>query len=290
METILVPLDGSPTAAEALPHAAGLARRHRAELVLLGIAERSDDGTELERYLEDTREKLEQKARCLVLEGRASEQIVQRARQEPHCLIVMRSHGRHGLSRLWLGSVTDRVIREASCPVLVVHGPQKTDPTYPRILVPLDGTARAQKALAPAIFLAEADNSEITLLRVLDPPAPFYREQPPLEWTPTLTAELKADCEAYLEEHARELRKLEIDVAVRTRRGGAAEQVLEAAAQADLVVLTSHSRSWLERVLLGSVASRVAHHSPCPVLLVPGDSRPTLNPGPDPNQMMEVTI
>lgn len=271
METILVPLDGSPLAEEALPHALGLARRYGAELLLLGVAD-DDETHALQQYLVQTQMGLAEsglEVRQLVVAGHASEQIVRRAHEEPALMLVMRSHGRRGLRRLWLGSVTDKVMREAPCPVLIVHGPVQPDPTYRRILVPLDGSSRAESALTAAAFLARVDGGSLQLVRVLDLPVPFYRDQPPLDWTPNVSAEVQADCLSYLEDQAAPLRALELSVEVTTRRGSPAEEVLELAGQAELVVLATHSRSWIERALLGSVASRVAHHANCPVLLIP---------------------
>ena len=87
-------------------------------------------------------------------------------------LIVMRTHARRGLARVWFGSVTDGLIRDSAIPVLVVRPPSVNTALNKgvgmmRVLVPLDGSALAEQALEPALALARADGGSITLLRIV---------------------------------------------------------------------------------------------------------------------------
>ena len=148
--TILVPLDGSPAAEQALPHAEAQARRFDASLVVLravsaraplgavtpgaaalvhpaGVMEASaaaDEREEAARYLRNAAEALSGRGVAAVPEpelGDPADAILRRARELPADLIVMTSHGRGGLTRAVFGSVADRVLRDTPCPVLVVR-------------------------------------------------------------------------------------------------------------------------------------------------------------------------
>ena len=134
--------------------------------------------------------------------------------------------------------------------------------TFSRVLVPLDGTPESAIALEPACALARSSGAEIALLRVV-PEAGSHAEGPLavgyLEWT------------------AAELRDEGFDARAEVRRGDAAEQIVVAVAEAELLVMATHGRAGLSRVLFGSVAERVVAHSPVPVLLCrPGGSRLTV--------------
>jgi nucleotide-binding universal stress UspA family protein len=148
--TILVPLDGSPAAEQALPHAEALARRFEASLVVVraapahaprgvvspgaaalvhpaGVIEsenRDAEREEASRYVRHAADALAGHgvaAHADAPEGDAAEAILRRARELPADLIVMTSHGRGGLTRLLFGSVADVVLRHTPCPVLIVR-------------------------------------------------------------------------------------------------------------------------------------------------------------------------
>lgn len=138
---IFVPLDGSLLAELALPHAVELAKRMALELVLLRVYDPLSYGhlprldliaeelrEEAKNYLEEKARRLRdqgiERASPLVLEGYPSAQIVDLARAEPEGLLVISTHGRSGISRWLLGSVTERVIRHARGPLLVVPAPR----------------------------------------------------------------------------------------------------------------------------------------------------------------------
>lgn len=143
-KTIVVPLDGSPIAEQALPHARELAGRMDLEMVLLRVYAIPVTGFSSEDYYtpnleqllkqaeDDARSYIEEKAAELgregvkrvsarFLEGESANQIIDFARKTPDSLIAMCTHGRSGIGRLVLGSVTSRVVRHSGDPVLIVR-------------------------------------------------------------------------------------------------------------------------------------------------------------------------
>jgi nucleotide-binding universal stress UspA family protein len=134
---------------------------------------------------------------------------------------------------------------------------------FSQLLVPLDGTSESEVALEPACALARSSGAEIVLLRVMPGSASHAEETEAvghLEWT------------------AAELRTRDVAVGTEVRRGDPAEQIVDAACLGPrLVVMATHGRAGLGRVLFGSVAERVVAHSPVPVLLRrPGGRRLTV--------------
>jgi nucleotide-binding universal stress UspA family protein len=143
-KTIVVPLDGSPLAEQAIPHACELARRLDLEVVLLRVYAMPVMGFTAEDYytpnLEEILKQAEDQAKSYIeekaaelrkaglgrvtsrfLEGESADRIIEFARKTPDSLIAMCSHGRSGIGRLVLGSVTSRVVRHSGDPVLVVR-------------------------------------------------------------------------------------------------------------------------------------------------------------------------
>ena len=178
-------------------------------------------------------------------------------------LIVISSHGRRGIARLSLGSVTDSLIRGTTIPVLVVKPkasyltPEATK-EFHQIVVPLDGSSLAEQILAKVVPLAKVEQADITLLHVLSPTEEDkenanIRKQP---WWEKRVAGAKA----YLSRRAAEVRRdgvtATIDVVVGER---VAETITDYArrAGADLIAIATHGRGGLARVVRGSVADGV---------------------------------
>lgn len=145
-DRILVALDGSPLAEQALPHAIAHAERFEAELVLLRVLEplrlrsglspvaieRTEERTRrlVQEYLESITARVEEQGvpvRAVTVEGRSHQEIIRFAESNQIDLIVISSRGASGLSRWLMGSVADRVVRGARMPVLLVQ-PRKQQP------------------------------------------------------------------------------------------------------------------------------------------------------------------
>jgi nucleotide-binding universal stress UspA family protein len=178
-------------------------------------------------------------------------------------LIVISSHGRSGISRLSLGSVTDSLIRHTTIPVLVVKPPSsylnpQVREGFKNIVVPLDGSALAEQVLTPVMTLAELDDSEIKLLYVLKPElvdGNYSAERILPWWEKDVSA-----AQAYLFGTAEVLRRKGFAVTTDVVIGeSVSEQITDYAGreQADLVAIATHGRGGLSRMLRGSVGDSV---------------------------------
>jgi nucleotide-binding universal stress UspA family protein len=144
---------------------------------------------------------------------------------------------------------------------------------FRRILVPLDGSALAERAIPLAIVLAEKFESEIFLLRVLDipePTAPTSHVEVTIGWVREARAHAHEEARSYLDRWQRDIYRQGIPVRALMRDQSAAEDILHVAGseKIDLIVMSAHGQGGQARWTFGSVADKVARHSPCPVLLV----------------------
>ncbi len=189
------------------------------------------------------------------------------ARRNNVDLIVMSTHGRSGISRLSLGSVTDSLIRHTTIPVLVVRpptsylNPQVAKPIT-RIVVPLDGSTLAEQILGPVLTLAKLEQAEITLLNVLIPHSHSQKEigDPRLPWWDKDIAV----AQAYLVRTAAELRRNGVAVTtdiVISENVASAIGDFASREKADLIAIATHGRGGLARMFRGSVADSVMHSS-----------------------------
>ncbi len=160
--------------------------------------------------------------------------------------------------------------------VLVELGPQDEALFKPlpfqvrRILVPMDFSETAKKALQYAVPFASAFNAELMVVHVMQP----FSLPAELGYIPPEAAETQEELKQTAEEELGKLCAQEIGVRsqfqVQVREGVAWQEVVLAAGdcEADLIILATHGRTGLQHVLLGSVAERVVRHAPCPVLVV----------------------
>ncbi len=283
MSTILVPLDGSPLAEQALPHACRLALMADAGLLLVraaapvvdpdtGVASRSSV-QHAEAYLHAVRERLRTDGFTVEIASLFSNPvpgILRVARTHAVTAIVMSTHGRTGLRRMVLGSVTEQVVQESNVPVLVISGDSpsiaKVD-RYQQILVPLDGSGFAEAALATFKKLRINAGAEIVLLRSVQPPSSAPQDQ-----------RLTHDLEQRRDEARNYLERVATSVLNgRTYRvlapvGRPAEAILTAVAdhEIDLIVIATHTRHGRIRFSPTSVAGQVLQNSGTPVLVVRG--------------------
>lgn len=185
--------------------------------------------------------------------------IVEAAREHPSCLIVMGTHGRSGLKRALLGSVSDSVIHQASCPVLTVRcddGRCADFEGYRRILCPVNGSEVALAALQRAADLADRFDCELMVVHVVEG-ASAVDENDTLgrlrAWVP---AALRDRC-----------RYREVILG-----GNAAENILNFAAEvrADLLVMGAQHRRFRDATVIGTTTERVTRHASVPVLTVIG--------------------
>ncbi len=140
---------------------------------------------------------------------------------------------------------------------------------YKRILVPLDGSELAEKVLPHAQALAKSEGAELVLLRVPLPPSPeFFSRNPGL--ATTIIQETEIETENYLKKEVAEVEKQGTKVVSLIREGPVPETILQAADEihADLIAMSTHGRTGLTRMLVGSVADKVVHMAHIPVMLI----------------------
>ena len=285
-QTILHPTDLSESAKPALEVAARLAHNHGARLIVLHVVAppvvygemgASFPILDMKETLEAERIRLEgvtagSGAECRVVEGTATDAILDFARNEPCDLIVMGTHGRGGVARLLFGSVAADVLRRSPCPVLAVkppgsHQPHKAGeaaaavvpgaaarPLFPIILHPTDFSERSRRAFDFACTLARG-GGQVIVLHVFEM--------------------VHVASEGYEQALHERLRELEYDdpsvrVEYKLCEGDSASEIIREAATSncDLIALGTHGRTGLDRFRAGSVAEAVLHGAGCMVLAV----------------------
>jgi nucleotide-binding universal stress UspA family protein len=297
---VLVPLDGSPLSEQALPTAIEIARRARAKLRIVRVHEmppETVDGTDLRwlgeqtradatRYLESLAERLHREHAIEVstelLEAAPATAICDAASRAGADLIVMTTHGRSGLSRLWLGSVAEGVARHATIPVLLFKPAEAdgaprpgTQGLFTKVLVALDGTDVAEAVLPPAMSLGRLFDAHYTLVRVV-PPIMIASSVSPFGEVTYMedVAQMEqrtTSVENYLHSVAAKMQVGDKPAQVATHvsmERSAAGAILRYAAsdRADLIALTTHTKG-VARALFGSVADKVLRGSEVPVLI-----------------------
>jgi nucleotide-binding universal stress UspA family protein len=283
-KTILVPLDGSPLSEKALPAAVSIARRANGSLRLVTVLVPKVEGwTQAIREPHDVKTVLDLVAHRVreaapgvtvdtdLLEGQIAETLAARAADVRADLIVATTHGRGALSRFWLGSVTDELLRRAPVPVLVVRpGEDKgadvaAEIPVRRVLVPLDGSPGAEAALGPATALARLYGAGLELLHVVSPMPAIMPGNPA-----TLAAEeVSRQAQQSLNRVAERLRQDGLAVTTRVViYDRVAAAVLEQAGPDDVIALATNARRGVARWVLGSVADKLVRASEVPVLVV----------------------
>lgn len=210
-----------------------------------------------------------------LLDGDPSRLIQQAALELPADLLVMGTHGRGGFEHLLLGSVTEKVLRRATCPVLTVGGaaPSKFDgPLFRRIVCALDLTEAPSRTIDVALSLAEENMARVTLVHVLEglpcqAGPPFYRTLPEIL---RLRRELFEEAEDRLHSRVPTVARDFLSVSERVEEGTPWRLVLQVAEEtrAELIVMGAHSRGVLGRAFFGSTVNQVVRQAPCPVLVV----------------------
>jgi len=285
VERLLLSTDGSEHSEGATREAIKLAKKCSSKLWVMSVAETNP---EFEALAPQIAEKAGKTARELVeaLQARAKKEgvdcagivhqgedsykyIVDEAVKNRISMIVMGRRGRTGLKRLMMGSVTSRVIGHAPCNVLVVPRAAKVE--FKNILVATDGSKYSAAAASEAIGLAKRNGSKLTVISVV----------PSELMTPTdiefsmPQRELIAEKEMHeAEKNAKAVKdaaqKEGVAVQAFIMSGKPSDAIIETAREkgADLIVLGSHGKTGIEKLLMGGVAERVIVLSTCAVLVV----------------------
>jgi nucleotide-binding universal stress UspA family protein len=283
--SILVPVDGSALAEAAIPCALAIAERSGSKVQFAMVygdsfppAPMRLDKLYLDQLAQRLSEQLGYSPSCELLEGPVAPTLVKHARTIGADLIVLTTHGRGGLERAWLGSVTDQLVRSSGIPVLVVRPSANGswaafNPS--EIMVPLDGSALAETALSPAAEMARLWDAEVSLLQVVFPVSLSSEAdlQPPGAYDKELTEINREAASRYIAETAVRLRNTGVKASGVALVGRATlpQTLLEQASpgRVGLLAIATHGRGGLRRLVLGSVTDKLVRTAEVPVLVVP---------------------
>jgi nucleotide-binding universal stress UspA family protein len=292
IQRILCPVDFSEFSIRAFHHSLSLAEHYRSSLVALHVVEmwkypyaeyaafRGGDYANLLTSLhQGAKEHLQEfvnrhrhggiQPELAICEGRAPDSILSFAQQEKVEVIVMGTHGRRGFDRLVLGSATDRVMREAPCPVLAVRQPPHDAVAagesghyvhyLNRILMCTDFSEDSERALEHSISVAEEYHAELTLMHVVEEALVQAKKE-------NVVATAKQRLEKLIP--AEKCNGIKVKIAV--RMGKPYQRIVEYAQEAeiDLVTMGVHGAGSLDRAIFGSTTYRVIQLGPSPVLAV----------------------
>lgn len=294
IEHILVPLDGSSLAECVLPHVVAVARACGSRVTLLQVLERPYASgparfvdplrwymseAEARAYLDGWANRLQEaglRVQSVLLEGQAAERIIEFARAEGTGLIILSSHGRSGLSGWNVSSIVQKIILRAYVSAMLVRAYQPA-PTeliglrYQRLLLPLDGSQRAECALPLATHLARFHRAELLLAHVVSrPPLPrrLMVAQEDIELADRIAERNRVEALRYLEQ----LRpQPDVDVRTRLLIGDHVAAILHDLVEeesVDLVILSAHGYSGGTRWPYGSMTVNFIGYGTTPLLIV----------------------
>jgi nucleotide-binding universal stress UspA family protein len=297
IKNILFPTDFSKCAAQALEHALFLARYFQARLhIIHAIVLHEEDPHNPAHHFpnpKELREKLENLARkrmdsdlasCNESEKEvditmkelrglsATDLILGYANEHNTDLIVMGTHGRRGLGYMFLGSIAQEVVREASCPVYTIRESErpKTPSKIDEILSPVDFSDHSKLAVSTAKEVAKLYNAKLQLLHVIEETVHpiFYTSAKAsiLEFRPDIVVLSKKAMRRIFGDSPGP----DIEAEFKVVTGHVVNEILEYARcnSIDLIVIATHGLSGLKHLILGSVAEKVIRMAPCPVLTV----------------------
>ena len=206
-------------------------------------------------------------------EGDPASAIIDCAQTEQADLIVMTTHGRSGLSRWVYGSVTEKVLSSAPCPVLALRHPKPIK----HILITLDGSKVAETALVPGLELAKQLDAAVTLMMVAqeaEPVEAFMVQQldsyEPGLGTHVSTRNLAEESLAYLQMFERTYADMGLMITTAVSEGDPADHILQFADETDvdLIVMATHGHTGLRRWVYGSMTEKVLRHTQTNMLVV----------------------
>ncbi len=290
---ILCPVDFSPFSRRALDHAAVLSRWYEAELVVLHVSplsptvfglepapsqtmlapfDREAVGRELSAFVGETAES-RPAPQLRVLAGPTVGTILALAAETATDLVVLGTHGRTGFERFMLGSVTEKIVRKAPCPVLTVPPRAEGAPERPlfrRILCGVDFSDASRRAVESALSFAQEAKAQVTLLHVVEwLPDGSFSKYPQFDvdhYRRTLLADGRAKIEELVPADARNW----CDPATMLVSGKPYREILRIAGEerSDLIVLGVHGRGPVDRMLFGSTTQAIVRQAACPVLTI----------------------
>ena len=306
---VLVPLDGSALAAQVLPYAGMVAKSTGATVLLLRVVnpfpgELVREGISVYRetdnqagalpsaadwedvlsrinsdalaYLEEMAETIRSDGvtvETVVKDGDPADCILEEANKDAGTLIAMSTHGRTGVGRWLLGSVTDKMVRSGGHPMLITRAQEGGAHPVNRVVLSLDGTELSEQALPHAAEMGKSLGVGVTVLRAvsLNPYGEAFTEYAPIHASQDLTGDMESEAQEYVTAKVAELQAAGVaDVTGSVVTGYPASVILDEVGDAGdkLVTMATHGRAGMARLLLGSVTDRVVRHSAGPVFVV----------------------
>jgi nucleotide-binding universal stress UspA family protein len=296
-DPILVPLDGSLLAECVLPHVVAIARAFNARVILLRMLDKNQasekaqlfdllnwqiNKTGAKLYLDKVCTRLQKsglRVETAVLEGLVAESITDYALSQGVKLIILSSHGRSGLSQWGISSVTQKTIFSAPTSVLIIraHQPatrESIEWQYKRIMVPLDGSRRAENVLPMVTLLARSYHSRIHVVHVVKTPEmarqmPLSRED--VELSDQIVARNREEAIRYLDQVRLHSSLDGMDVQTRLLTSDNAAAALHETSEKesiDMVALSAHGYSGNNQWPYGSMVNNFILYSKLPLLIV----------------------
>ena len=286
-ERLLLATDGSEFSEGAIREAIRMARRCSSKLTIISVIETNPEFESMAPSVLEKREK-EIRSHLEAVQARAKKEgvvceitlhegedsykyIVDEAVKQKSSMIIMGRRGKKGFRRLVMGSTTSWTIGHAPCSILVV--PRAAQVEFRSVVVATDGSKYSAAAASEAIGIAKRNNARLTAIAVV----PAELATPADIDFATIAREKLADQEMQAaEKNAKAVKeaaqKAGVDAQAFVMSGKPADAVMEIAKdqKADLVVVGSHGRTGLDRLLMGSVAERVIVLASCAVLVAKG--------------------
>ncbi|HUF39187.1 MAG TPA: universal stress protein [Anaerolineales bacterium] len=296
-DPILVPLDGSLLAEGVLSHAGAMARAFAAETVLFHVHDQHEQHaspqlldllswqirkSETDAYLKGIETRLRStlvRTETVILEGPAAQAVIDFAYSRTAGLIVLSSHGSSGVNQWGVSSVAHKIILSAPTSILIVRAHQPdfgrlTERAYRRILVPLDGSRRAENVLPAIAHLARFHDSQIHIALVVTSPE-MARQMPPenedVQLSRRIVARNREESTRYLDQIRSSSPLGGVSVETHLLTGSSAPAELHGLVDKenmDLVVLSAHGYSGNHEWPYGSVVNNAILYGKVPLLIV----------------------
>ncbi len=291
---ILCPVDFSDFSQHALDYATALARWYDARVRVVHVAPSSapivsamggypvpmplieEDVESLTKQLEAFVEPARRQGITVdaaVLQGAVVSELLSLAAGGQADLIVMGTHGRGGFERLMLGSVTEKILRKATCPVLTVpkrvqHIPGTGELLFRNVVCPVDFSPSSMAALSLGLSIAEEADAKVTVVHVLE----WFTERAPIEVDEVVIGEYRKQAEADARKRLDEAIPADARVWCHPEEvlvaGKPYREIVRVASgkQADLIVMGVHGRGVVDLALFGSTTAHVVREATCAVL------------------------
>ncbi len=300
LDHILLPLDGSTLAERVMPHAIALTEAFDSKLTLLRVVFQDEDinshgiinpmdwqmrKTEAESYLKSIQARLKDigiNSEIQIIEGKPAHQIIEFAKHNDVRLIILSSHGSSGVSEWNINSTVQKVLFRAFIPVMIIRAYQEPFEeieglTYKRLLIPLDGSKRAECILPLAESICSAQNSKILLTHIVEEPS-MPRQTPLGEEEHALIEQLNSiSCEEakkYMSQVSGQFNQDFVETIIeKSKKPTASLHDIIDREQIDLVLLSAHGFSGDNRWPYGKITLNFIAFGTTPLIIIQDLSR-----------------